>query len=245
MAAASKKRNGAVKRRRKRCAPPKRRKPAKARAKRSALDSHTPGTAGAEAVAGISSAAAKRKAAAKRRRRAQACRKPAKKKRKPAAKRVAPVAQPVPPPPAAPPVPAPPLASPLAIYSGPFGRREAERLLWRAGFGPSPGHAEALAALGLDGAVRALTRPAGEPTLTGAEPTDGEGPLYPEDAWGHDHLWFLDRMVRTDQPLIERMTLIWHDWFATSGDAVDQRLMIGQNQHPPPQRARIFRHARA
>jgi len=118
----------------------------------------------------------------------------------------------------------------LPVYRGPFRRAQAERLLWRAGFGPSPGHAEALAALGLDGAVRALTRPAGAPELTGAAPTDGEGPLYPEDAWGHDHLWFLDRMVRTDQPLIERMTLVWHDWFATSGDAVDQRLMIGQNE---------------
>ena len=30
-------------------------------------------------------------------------------------------------------------------------------------------------------------------------------------------------MVRTNQPLVERMTLIWHDWFATSGSAVDQR----------------------
>jgi hypothetical protein len=229
VAATTKKRKGAVKRRRRRCAPPKRRRPAKTRARRSALDSYTPGAGEAEAVAGISAAAAKRKAAAKRRKRAQACRKPAKKRAKPTPKRVAPVAQPIPPPPAPPPAPAPPLSSPLAIYSGPFGRRQAERLLWRAGFGPSPGHAEALAALGLDGAVRALTRPAGAPTLTGAEPTDGEGPLYPEDAWGHDHLWFLDRMVRTDQPLVERMTLIWHDWFATSGDAVDQRLMVGQN----------------
>jgi hypothetical protein len=228
---ATKKRKSAAKRRRKRCVAPKRRARAKPRAKRSALDAYTPGVAvgEAEALAGVSSAAAKRKAAAKKRKRAQACRKPAKKKRKPAVKRVAPIAQPVPPPPAAPSAPVPPLTSPLAIYSGAFGRREAERLLWRAGFGPSPGHAEALAALGLDGAVRALTRPAGEPTLTGAEPTDGEGPLFPEDAWGHDHLWFLDRMVRTDQQLIERMTLIWHDWFATSGDAVDQRLMIGQN----------------
>ena len=37
-------------------------------------------------------------------------------------------------------------------------------------------------------------------------------------------------MVRTSQPLVERMTLIWHDWFATSGSAVDQGLMIDQNQ---------------
>ena len=38
-------------------------------------------------------------------------------------------------------------------------------------------------------------------------------------------------MVRTDQPLVERMTLIWHDWFATSNDGVgQQRLMLDQNE---------------
>ena len=38
-------------------------------------------------------------------------------------------------------------------------------------------------------------------------------------------------MVRTNAPLIERMTLIWHDWFATSNDGVgSQRLMLFQNE---------------
>ena len=27
-------------------------------------------------------------------------------------------------------------------------------------------------------------------------------------------------MVRTNQPLVERMALIWHDWFATSDNGV-------------------------
>jgi len=136
--------------------------------------------------------------------------------------------QPVPPAPGAPDL---RLTSPVAIYSGPFGAREAERLLWRAGFGPSPGHAQALAAMGLHRAVAALTRPAGEATLTGAPPTDGDGhPLAPDDAYGHDHLWWLDRMIRTDQPLVERMTLVWHDWFSTSNDGVGQQsLMLQQN----------------
>ena len=118
------------------------------------------------------------------------------------------------------------------MYSGAFGVRQAERLLWRAGFGPSPGHAQALAAMGLHRAVAALTRPEGSATLTGAEPTDGDGnPLAPEDAYGHDHLWWLDRMVRTNQPLVERMTLVWHDWFSTSNDGVGQQsLMLAQNE---------------
>jgi uncharacterized protein (DUF1800 family) len=137
-----------------------------------------------------------------------------------------------------PPAPAPPvlppaafqLPSPLATYGGGFGVRQAERLLWRAGFGPSPGHAEFMAGLGLHKAVAALTRPDGAETFTGAEATDEGDPLAPEDAWGHDHLWFLDRMVRTNQPLMQRMTLIWHDWFATSNDGVGQQsLMLAQN----------------
>jgi uncharacterized protein (DUF1800 family) len=93
--------------------------------------------------------------------------------------------------------------------------REAQRLLWRAGFGPKPGQAETLAGMGLLAAVRSLTRPTGSPNLVGAPVTLSE-PFAPRDAWGHDHLWLLDRFVRSDQPLVERMALILHDWFATS-----------------------------
>jgi hypothetical protein len=172
--------------------------------------------------------------ARRRKRHARKCvrkKKHHKKKRHHSSAPVPPV-QPVPPPPKPPAPPVPfRLPSPVAVYSGPFGVRQAERLLWRAGFGPSPGHAEALAKLGLHRAVASLTRPSGPETLTGAAPTDSDGnPISPTDAWGHDHLWFLDRMVRTNQPLVERMTLVWHDWFATSNEKVDQQsLMLDQN----------------
>src|SRR3989440_394104 len=117
------------------------------------------------------------------------------------------------------------------VYDGPFGQAEAERLLWRAGFGPRPDEAYTYSKLGLRGAVHRLTNPGAE-KLTGPWPHDDRGRhLAPFDAYGHDHAWWLDRMVRTRRPLIERMTLIWHDWFATSLDGVgSQRLMIGQNQ---------------
>jgi len=116
-------------------------------------------------------------------------------------------------------------------YQGRFGVPEAERLLWRAGFGPRRGEAAALAKLGLDGAVRSLTRPAGEKWI-GPPPHDEKGrALAPADAWGHDHLWWLDRMVRTSRPLVERMTLNLHDWFATSNSGVgSQKLMLAQNR---------------
>src|SRR6185503_16547630 len=79
--------------------------------------------------------------------------------------------------------------------------------------------------------VLSLTRPSGPARLEGPEPKVEGEPLAPEDAWGHDHLWWLDRMVRSDQPLIERMTLVWHDWFATSNDGVgNAKLMLTQNE---------------
>lgn len=82
--------------------------------------------------------------------------------------------------------------------------------------------------MGLVDAVRSLTRPAGKPRLTGPKPIDENGlAIAPVDAAGHDHLWWLDRMVRSDQQLVERMTLIFHDWFATLGPKVSmQRPMI-------------------
>ena len=113
---------------------------------------------------------------------------------------------------------------PFGTYRGEFGRLEATRLLNRAGFGPAPGQAEKLARMGMEKAVLSLTRPKGKARLIGAAPKDGDGlPLAPADAWGHDHLWWLDRMVRTNQPFAERMTLIFHDWFATSNASVSQQ----------------------
>jgi uncharacterized protein (DUF1800 family) len=118
----------------------------------------------------------------------------------------------------------------LPVYAKTFGRAQAERLLWRAGFGPRRGEAAKLAGAGVRQAVLSLTRPGSE-LLVGPEPRDEKGrPIAPMDARGHDHLWWLDRMVRSNRPLVERMTLVWHDWFATSVVGVkSQKLMLDQN----------------
>jgi uncharacterized protein (DUF1800 family) len=121
-------------------------------------------------------------------------------------------------------------SSPTPIYGGPFGEEQAERLLWRAGFGPRPGDVERFAKLGMDAAVISLTRPQGPARLIGKAPHDDKGnPLDPINAWGDDHCWWLDRMVRSNHQLIERMTLVWHSWFATSEEGSSARLMINQN----------------
>ena len=78
--------------------------------------------------------------------------------------------------------------------------------------------------------MQSLTRPGAE-RFEGPAPVDDKGRgLAPADAWGHDQLWWLDRMVRSNQQLVERMTLVWHDWFATSRDAVPANLMLAQNR---------------
>ena len=134
---------------------------------------------------------------------------------------VAPVSPPSPSPAPAPSVGSPPITLP-----------EARRLLWRAGFGPTPGQAEALVGQSLEQVVFSLTRPSGPATLTGPEPVNDEGEkLEPEDVWGDDHCWWLDRMLRSDQQLVEKMTFIFHDWFANSNEKVDsQRMMLEQNE---------------
>ena len=136
--------------------------------------------------------------------------------------------------PAPPPIPVnppPPSSSPPPAQSTPITLTQARRLLWRAGFGPTPGQAEQLAGQPLEQVVQSLTRPTGSATLTGPEPTDDEGnALEPAGAWGQDHCWWLDRMVRSDQQLVERMTFIWHDWFANSNEKVgSQQRMLDQN----------------
>jgi len=125
----------------------------------------------------------------------------------------------------------PPSSTPPPAQSAPITLAQAHRLLWRAGFGPTPGQAEALAGAPIEQVVFSLTRPSGAAVLHGPEPTDDEGnALAPADAWGQDHCWWLDRMVRSDQQLVERMTFIWHDWFANSNDKVNsQQRMLDQN----------------
>ena len=126
------------------------------------------------------------------------------------------------------PVAAAPPAPGLATYTGPFGPQQATRLLFRAGFGPKPGQAEALAALGLRGAVSQLLNP-GPARLEGPEPTGAflvGGSFAPTDRYGHLHLATLDRQARSTDSLSERMTLVLHDWFAVSAAGADLRYVV-------------------
>lgn len=68
----------------------------------------------------------------------------------------------------------------------------------------------------------------GETRLRGTPPTVAGRPIDEENEFDHDVLWWLDRMVRTTHPLEERMTLFWHDHFATADVPVP--LALAQNR---------------
>ncbi|MEH3052719.1 MAG: DUF1800 family protein [Patulibacter minatonensis] len=131
--------------------------------------------------------------------------------------------------------PTPPIAAPypgIATYAGPWGVEQATRLLFRAGFGPTPGQAEEFARIGLRASVDRLLNPGGTerigPAPTGTYLVGGD--FAPADRYGHLHLDFLDRAVRGRDQLGERMTLVLHDWFAVSENSVDRPLVVNHLQ---------------
>jgi hypothetical protein len=101
------------------------------------------------------------------------------------------------------------------------------RLFWRAGFGARPDEAERWAAAGKQATLSHVLNGGGS-TLSGPKPHTQDGPLDPVNEWGHDVLWWLDRMVRSNFPLQEKMTLFWHDHFATRDQ--ETPLMLAQNR---------------
>ncbi|MGZ4431318.1 MAG: DUF1800 domain-containing protein [Gaiellales bacterium] len=124
----------------------------------------------------------------------------------------------------------------MAAYSypalpAPVTRAHFKRLLWRAGFGGRKGQIDHYQALGLSGAIEELLTPFTVGVMPGTAPTDNGAPIDPLNHWGHDCLWWLDRMVRSRNQLVERMTLDLHDHFATSNAGVgNTRHMLRQNR---------------
>ena len=94
------------------------------------------------------------------------------------------------------------------------------------GLRPEAGRGQKACEKGLSKAVNSLLDPP-KAKLIGPAPRDDDGNFAPYDLYGHDVMWWLDKMVRSNQPLVERMALNWHDWFAT-GDVGSLRMSIGQ-----------------
>src|SRR5687767_13208845 len=135
-----------------------------------------------------------------------------------------------------------------AVQAQQIGFEGARHLLNRAGFGASDGEIRDLAALTRGEAVdRLLAGSRREPVL--APPAFVQEPFLPyyriRDLDAEDRMaelrkrlvqsfelraWWLHEMALTPSPLTERMTLFWHNHFATSQQKVRSvRLMYAQN----------------
>ncbi|MDO8211911.1 DUF1800 family protein [Conexibacter sp. CPCC 206217] len=103
------------------------------------------------------------------------------------------------------------------------------RLFWRAGFGATSQEARTWARRGRRATLDYIVDgPPGGTKLIGPAPHVRGRRLDPVNEWGDDQLWWLDRMIRSNRPLVEKMTLFWHDHFATTEQ--DTPLMLAQNR---------------
>ena len=100
-----------------------------------------------------------------------------------------------------------------------------DRLFWRAGFGPSAADRAAWTGKPLDDAVDSLLNtPQG--ALVGADPTRDGKALDPTGDDTDLVLAWVDRMVRTSNPLVERMTFFWHRHWANSRESVSPTQLL-------------------
>jgi uncharacterized protein (DUF1800 family) len=123
---------------------------------------------------------------------------------------------------------------------------EVSLLLRRSGFGTTGAEVEAATARGYEATVDALLNPGADPGAAATPPPDlGGEPERPakgdaaRTAYTREirarsetlALWWLDRMVRVRQPLVERLTFSWHGHWATSIQKVrSPALMLVQNE---------------
>ena len=107
-----------------------------------------------------------------------------------------------------------------------MGFDEARHLLSRAGFGATPAEIRAVAAMDYETAVDRLLGTSHGDALT--MPPAWSGPPD-EQARGLCN-WWIEEMLATDQPLVERMTLFWHSHFTSAlGKVGSPSAMYRQN----------------
>jgi hypothetical protein len=138
-----------------------------------------------------------------------------------------------------------PTTDPLAPYvpsaQQPWNLERVHHLHWRASFGASWSELQAGVERGPDATLATLlagTRETGVPEHAAellealCRSADSSNSLP-----RHEHLWFW-RMLLSADPLGERLTLLWHDHFATSYEKVDSVTMMAD------QNAALREHAR-
>jgi uncharacterized protein (DUF1800 family) len=125
-------------------------------------------------------------------------------------------------------------------------RLAVRRLFDRLGFGARPGELDAAAGQGFDRTAAAILSTVDDPGAAGTpapnlavEPKVANGDIEARrnaaelmrQQQNAITVWWLDRMVASEAPLIERMTWFWHGHFATSVQKVrSARMMLAQNE---------------
>lgn len=113
---------------------------------------------------------------------------------------------------------------------GPWTAREATHLLWRAGFGASPADIDRTLKEGLNQTLDRLISPDAESPKFDDTQQLLRGIAIDTQSVGDLKAWWLYRMQHVDSPLTEKMTLLWHNHFATSyGKVQSVNHMLAQN----------------
>lgn len=115
-----------------------------------------------------------------------------------------------------------------------FTYADAAHLLRRAGLGGSPGEINGLVSLGREAAVDSLINyeqtDNGEMVALLGRSFDFSNPFeFAKFNRGELERWWLTRMTHTRRPFEEKMTLFWHNHFATAASKVDDIFMYLQN----------------
>jgi len=118
------------------------------------------------------------------------------------------------------------LLEPWRPSAGAWDRAAVAHLYRRAGFGATPEELERALAAGLEASLEPLFAEHTDPALR-----DSIRPLLAAGELELLQAWWMSLILAGGAPLRERMTLVWHDLFATSNDKVDDvRLMHAQNE---------------
>ncbi len=112
----------------------------------------------------------------------------------------------------------------------PWNNQRAAHLLRRAAFGGTIKQIIALKKMGPAKAIDQLFEQTNDGSIDSEMKTAGRLVTGGTDS-SQLAAWWLLRMVKTDCPFLEKMTLFWHGHFATGADKVmDARAMLRQNQ---------------
>ena len=122
------------------------------------------------------------------------------------------------------------MANEMQRIDGEWSRSEAIHLLWRTGFGASADEIQQATQDGLDKTLDRLLSPPAESAEFGKADALLRQAAFDSGNIADLKTWWLHRMVASTNPLVEKLTLLWNNHFATSNAKVDSvSLMAAQN----------------